>query len=149
MNSPKDQKVQVWPGLSSFVAVMGPFTPPVVALPRHFASGLCAGPPFSPPRHLNEHGAAAVIVPRLLINRPPACPRGTARVHGYRLHRECDPGALGEGPERLHGESVSSRRLKPCPRVLLAALLRAFLASCVPGGYRLSSPVRPALWARV
>lgn len=74
MNSPKDQKVQVWPGLSSFVAVMGPFRPPVVALPRHFASGLCAGPPFSPPRHLNEHRAAAVIVPRLLINRPPACP---------------------------------------------------------------------------
>lgn len=44
MNSPKDQRVQVWPGLGYFVAAMGPFTPPVVALPRHFASGLCPGP---------------------------------------------------------------------------------------------------------
>lgn len=143
MNSPEDQRVQVWPGLGSFVAAVGPFTPPVVALPRHFASGLCPGPPFSPPRHLNEHRAAAVIVPRLLINRPPACPRRAARFHGYR-RRESDPRALGEGPEQLHRESVSGGRLKPCTRVLL----RAFLVSCVPGGYGLSSPVRPALWAR-
>lgn len=140
MNSPEDQRVQVWPGLGSFVAVMGPFAP--LWWPSRIISllALCR-PPFSPPRHPNEHRTAAVIVPRLLINRQPACPRRAARFHGYRRRRESDPRALGEGPEQLHRESVSGWRLKPCTRVLL----RAFLVSCVPGGYGLSSPVRPAL----
>ena len=89
---------------------------------------------------LGPHSArpAAVIVRRLLINRPPACPSGAAGFHGYRRRRECDPGAAP-------GRADWGRRLKPCSRVLLPTCL----VSCVPRGSGLSSPVRPALWARL
>ena len=89
-------------GLCSFVTSYGVIYAPFGSgSPRHFASGLCAGLPFSPPSHLNRPQPPDVIVPGV-THQP-----GAARFRGYRGAVNVTP-ALGEGLQQLRIKGVET-----------------------------------------